>query len=155
MASAIPLGRTDDLGAVGLPPSRLVCLALKALVDDIGTQGGRPNTGQAGVGLAAQGKKRLRQRLVFGAGRAKAKAGDHPHRVDRQQQMEPFIPAQAVAPANIRQAGQPARPPALGIPRRDPGAVEGFIGAVLGRQELRRDAEKRPPAPRAAAAPGD
>src|SRR5918997_4353146 len=33
----VALGRTDPLGAVGLPSPRLVRLALKALIDDIGT----------------------------------------------------------------------------------------------------------------------
>src|SRR4030095_16487588 len=42
---ALPLGRTDDLSAVSLPPPRLVCLALKALVDDIGPPGRAPHTG--------------------------------------------------------------------------------------------------------------
>lgn len=36
---ARPLGRTDDLSAVSLPPPRLVGLALKALVDDRGPPG--------------------------------------------------------------------------------------------------------------------
>jgi hypothetical protein len=51
--------------------------------------------------LAAQGKKRLRQWLILGAGRPNAKAGDYPTKVHRQQQMDACIPAQAVAPANI------------------------------------------------------
>jgi len=59
-----------------------------------------------------------------------------PTGVDRQQQMEAFIPTQPVAPANIRQAGQPARATALGIPRAGAGAVDSFVRAPLGRQEL-------------------
>ena len=59
-----------------------------------------------------------------------------PTGVDRQQQMEAFIPTQPVAPANIRQAGQLARATALGIPRAGAGAVESFVRAPLGRQEL-------------------
>ena len=50
--------------------------------------------------------------------------------------MDAFIPAQAVAPADIRQAGQPACATTLGLAGQHPGAVEGFIGAVLGRQEV-------------------
>src|SRR5262245_4352510 len=138
----IPLWWTDDLGPVGLPPHRLVRLALKALIDDIGATGGGSNAWQPRMGMATQGKEGLGQGLVFGTGRAEAKAGNRPHRVDRQKQMEPFIPAQAVAPANIRQAGQPARPTPLGIPGRDPRAVEGFIGAALGRQE-RHEVQKK------------
>ena len=64
-------------------------------------------------------------------------------RVHRQQQMDAFIPAQAVAPADIRQAGQPARTTALGIAGRHPGAVEGFIGTALSGQELDEMQKKR------------
>src|SRR5215471_2979897 len=57
--------------------------------------------------------------------------------------MDAFIPAQTVAPADIGHARQPARTPALGIAGRDPGAVEGFIGTALGRQELDEIQHKR------------
>jgi hypothetical protein len=57
--------------------------------------------------------------------------------------MAALIPAQSVAPANIGQAWQPARAAALGIPSRDPGAVQGFIGAALGRQEVDKMQKKR------------
>jgi len=57
--------------------------------------------------------------------------------------MDACIPAQAVAPANIRQAGQPACATTLGIAGRHPGAVEGFIGAALGRQEVDERQKKR------------
>src|SRR5919205_3134753 len=50
--------------------------------------------------------------------------------------MEALIPAQPVAPANIGQARQPARATALGLPRGDAGAVEGFVRTPLGCQEL-------------------
>jgi len=93
--------------------------------------------------LAAQGKKRLRQRLILSAGRPNTTAGDHPTRVYRQQQMDAFIPAQAVAPADIRQTGQPASATTLSIAGRDPGAVEGFISAALGRQEMDEIQKKR------------
>src|SRR5918992_2117818 len=72
----IALRGTEDLGAIGLPPPRLVCLSLKAFIDDVGTQGGAPPTQQPWMGAAAQGKAGLRQGLVLGAGRAKAKAGN-------------------------------------------------------------------------------
>jgi len=49
--------RTDDLSAVGRPPCRMVGLAFKALVHDVRTQRGRPDTGPARRGLATQGKK--------------------------------------------------------------------------------------------------
>jgi hypothetical protein len=110
-------------------------LAIKALVDNRGTPRGCPDTGQARMRLAAQGKTRLRQRLLLGASRPNAKAGAHPTRVHRQQQLDACIPAQTVAPAAICQAGQPACATPLGSAGRPPGAVEGFIGTALGCQE--------------------
>ena len=57
--------------------------------------------------------------------------------------MDAFIPAQAVAPAASRQAGQPAGATTLGIAGRHPGAVEGFRGAALGRHEGDERQQKR------------
>src|SRR5215471_20304240 len=125
---AVPLGRAEDLGPVGRPPRPLVGLPLKALVDDVRTLCGRPDTGQARMRLTAQGKKRLRPRLLLGAGCPAANTGAHASRVHRQQQMDAFIPAQALAPADSGQTGQPAGAPPLGIAGWDPGAIEGFIG---------------------------
>jgi erythromycin esterase-like protein len=105
----------------------MVRLAFKALVDDIRPHRGRPNTGQARLGLAAQGKKGFGQRLIPSAGRPTATAGDHAGRGHGQQQMDTCRPAQAVAPAHSGQPRQPARATALGIPGRAPGAVEGFL----------------------------
>ena len=89
----------------------------------------------AWMGMVAQGKERLREGLGFGACRTKAEAGAHPQRVDCQEQMEAFIPAQPVAPANSSEAGQPAHATVLGIPRGDARAVEGFVRTPLGRQQ--------------------
>jgi len=80
--------------------------------------------------MATQGKARLGGGLIIGACRTKADASDHPDGVDRQQQMDTLIPAQPVAPAHIGQVRQPARATALGIPRGDAGAVQGFIEAL-------------------------
>jgi hypothetical protein len=102
-----------------------------------GPTAGAPTLARPGwgwLGLAAQGKKGFGQRLILGAGCPTAKASDHAGWVHGQQQMDAFIPAQAVAPANIGQPRQPARATTLGIPGRDPGAIEGFIGTALGRQ---------------------
>src|SRR4030095_6474208 len=65
---AVALGWADALAAVGRPPRPMVRLALKALVDDIRTPRGSPDPGQPRLGIAAQGKKCLRQRLILGAG---------------------------------------------------------------------------------------
>ena len=119
--AAIALRGADDLGTIGLPPGLVVGLPLKALVDDIRPTGREAYARQARMGMAAEGKERLRQGLIFGTSRTKAEAGDHPPGVDRQEHMEAFIPAQPVAPANIGQSRQPAGSSALGIPRGDPG----------------------------------
>src|SRR5919199_1674435 len=134
--SAIALRRAKDLGAIGLPPGLLVGVSFEALVDDIRPRGWGAHARQPRMGMAAQGKEGLGQGLIFGAGWPKAKAGDHPSRVDRHQQVESFIPAQAVAPADIGQARQPPRAPALGIARREAGAVQRFIRTLLRRQHL-------------------
>src|SRR5215468_7051803 len=133
----------DDLGAVGPPPRRRVRLALKALVDAIRTARGSSDTGQPRLGSAAPGKKRLRQRLILGAGGSPTTAGEHPHWVDGQQEGAPCIPAQPVPPAHVGQPRQPPCPPALGIPGRPPGAVEGCIGPALGRSEVDEVQKKR------------
>jgi hypothetical protein len=108
---------------------------LKALLDAIRAQSWAPHTGHSRVGKAAQGKERVGQGLVFGARRTTGKAGNHPHGVDRQQEMEPFIAAQVVAPAAIGQPGQPPGPAARRIAGRHPRAIAGFREATLGRQE--------------------
>ncbi len=46
----VPLGRADDLGSIGRPPRPMVGLTLKAFVDDVRTQCGRPDTGQPRMG---------------------------------------------------------------------------------------------------------
>jgi hypothetical protein len=131
----MPLGRTDDLGLGGLPPRALVRPPLKALIAPRGAKGRAPHTQQPRVRLTTQGKAGGRQWLLLGTGWTKAKASNHSHWVDGQQQLAPFLPAQAVAPADSGQPRQPAGPAPLAIPRRDPGAVQGSIGPALSRQE--------------------
>ena len=114
---AIPLGRTEPLGPVGLPPRRMIRLPLKPLLDHLRPHSRAPHTRQSRMRPTAQGKAGLRQRLVFGTGWSKTKAGTHPHGVDHQQEMEPFIPAQPVTPTDIGQPRQPSGPLAFGIPR--------------------------------------
>src|SRR5262245_12241216 len=141
--AAVALRRAEDLGARGPPPGLVVGVPLAALVDDIRSTGREALTRQARVGIAPEGKERLRQGLIFGTGRTKAAASDHPPGVDRQEHMEAFLPAQPVAPANIGQARQPSGSSALGIPSWDPGAIEGFIGTALSSQEPDEMQKKR------------
>src|SRR5919202_419848 len=76
--SAIALRRADPLGPIGLPPRRMMGLALKALVDHIRPQSGSAHTRQPRMGIAAQGQEGRGQGLVFAAGWPKAKAGNYP-----------------------------------------------------------------------------
>src|SRR5918911_3521190 len=57
--------------------------------------------------------------------------------------MEAFIPTQPVAPTNIGQARQPSGAATLSLAGGDPGAIEGFIGTVLGGQESGERQNKR------------
>jgi len=79
----IALGGTDDLGAISPPPCRLIGLPLETLIDDVRSAGWGSNTRQSRVGMAAEGKERLRQGLILCTRSTKPEAGDHPHRVDR------------------------------------------------------------------------
>lgn len=96
---AMPLGWTPDLGPRGLPPRRMMRLPLTALIDDVGSQRGCPHARHSQVRPATQSKEGVGEGVGFGAGRSKAKAGHHPHGVDRQQERAPFIPAQTIPPA--------------------------------------------------------
>src|SRR5262252_2408971 len=137
------LGRAEHVGTGGRPPRPLVGLALTALVDAIRTPRGSPATGQARRGKAAPGHTRLRPRLLLGAGGPTPQAGDHPDRGDGPQEGAPCIPAQPVPPAHVGQPRQPPCPPALGLPRGEARAVEGFRGTGLGRQEVDESQKKR------------
>src|SRR5215471_4159284 len=60
----VPPGWAEALSAVGCPPRRMVRLAFKALIDDIRPHRGCPDTSQAWLGKAAQGKKGFGQWLI-------------------------------------------------------------------------------------------
>lgn len=133
--AAIALRRAEDLGTIGPPPKRGVCVPLEALVDDIGPTGRGAHACQSRLGMAAKGNKRRRQGLILGTGWTKAEAGDHAPWVDRQEHMAACIPAQPVAPAHVGQSWQPSGSSALGIPGGNAGAIEGFIGTARGGQK--------------------
>jgi hypothetical protein len=63
--SAIALRWTDDLGTIDPPPDLLVGVPLAALINDIRPAGRGTHARQARVGMAAQGKERLRQGLIL------------------------------------------------------------------------------------------
>jgi hypothetical protein len=133
---ARPLGRTQDLRPRGLPPPDLLLLSLTARVDHIRPQGWRPDTGPPWWRPAAQGKAGVGPRLVLGAGRPKATAGNAANGSDRQQEGEPGIPPQPLAPAALRHTRQPAGPASRGLSGRYAGAGEGLVGTVPCREAL-------------------
>ena len=104
---AVAFGRREQPGAVAVPPPLMPLPSLKALVRHIPAQGRCPQGRQPVVGSMPEGEEVLGQSLVLGAGRGKAEAGDDALRIDGKQQVKAFIPAQAVAPANVSLSGQP------------------------------------------------
>src|SRR5688500_19994536 len=86
--AAMALRWAEDLSAIGAPPGLVVRVPLEALVNDIRPAGQGPHARQARGGVAAEGKERLRQGLIFGTCSTKAEAGDHPAGVDRQEHTE-------------------------------------------------------------------
>src|ERR687896_911653 len=127
---AIALRRAQHLRSVTMPPARVRGLPLEALITDIGPEGRLSDTQASRVGSLAQGEEGLGQRLVFGTGGANTIAGNDPSGGDRHEQMEAFVPAQPIAPADIGEPRQPASPSPFGIPCWHRRAVQGFIGCV-------------------------
>jgi hypothetical protein len=63
--------------------------------------------------------------------------------MDRHAQVEAFVPAQAVPPADIGQAGQPAGTPTFGLPRWDRRGVQSCIEPPATVQEVHQVQEAR------------
>ena len=81
--------------------------------------------------MLASGEKGFGQRMVIATGWGKAKASNHAGWSNRREQVEAFIPANAVAPADIGLPRQPASATPLGISRRNTRTVQGFIQTLL------------------------
>ena len=113
---AVAFGRRDQPGAVAVLPPLMPLPSLKALVRHIPAQSRYPQGGQPGVGSMPEGEEIPGQGLILGAGRGKAEAGDDALGIDGKQQVKAFIPAQAVAPANVSLSGQPAGAPGVWRP---------------------------------------
>ena len=123
---AVALGGTDYPSSIVVSPPLCRRLAFKAFVHYIAAPGWLPQSGQPGMGSMPEGEEVLGQGLVFDTGWGKAEAGDDALRIDRKQQVEAFIPAQPVAPANVNLPGQPTSTPAFGGPGGNAGTVQGF-----------------------------
>src|SRR5262245_15554899 len=86
--------------------------------------------------MAAESKARLRPWVIFGTGGSKPTVGDHTAGAASQQPRDALIPAQPIPPAHSGPAWQPARAAALGLPRGEVGAGQGFVRTPLGRPHL-------------------
>jgi hypothetical protein len=100
--AVVPLRRTDYPGPIVVVTMLMPCFPLKSLVHYVVARGWATHCRHPGVRAMPEGQEILGQCLVFGTGWGKAEASDDSLGVDREQHMEPFIPAQTVAPANIR-----------------------------------------------------
>src|SRR5687767_13682371 len=99
---AVALWRPAYLAPLVVVQVSLPRFPLKSLVHYVVAPGWTTHCRHPGVRAVPEEKEILGQCLVFGTGWGKAKPNNDALGIDREQQMEPFIPAQAVAPANIR-----------------------------------------------------
>ena len=79
----------------------------------------------------SHGKEGLRQRVVVATGWSKAEPGHHAGWGNGGEQMKPFIPTNAIAPADIGLPCQPASATPRSLSRRNARTVQGFIQAAL------------------------
>jgi hypothetical protein len=115
----------------------------KAFVCHVGALSRQVSTGQMRRGVLTSGEQGRRQLLIMGTGRLKAKTSDDAQRRDTQQQMKAFIPAEAIAPADICLPSQPAGATAFGIAGHCRGTIQDFIAALLGLQVVNEKQAER------------
>src|SRR5581483_10309758 len=120
-----PLMRWGNyLRVIALLPLESRLITCKPLLGHVRPVGRRTRTGQTGRRRVTKRKQGGRQMLIVGTGTSKAKAGNDPLLGDTQQEMEAFIPADAMTPANIGLPRQPAQATPFGITRHGSGAIE-------------------------------
>jgi hypothetical protein len=116
----------------------------KAFVGDIGAASRPATTAQLWRGRVTSRKQGSCQVLIMRTRAAKAKAGDDSLRRHAQQEVEAFVPAQAITPADICLTRQPAGPASFRIAGDSSGAIEDFVGTSLSLQQLdRKQGESR------------
>src|SRR5829696_5388268 len=103
----VALERMDYIRPVVIEPAAMVFGAFwGAYVADKGSPEGRAHADEPGVRIGPEIEERLRQRLVGRRGSPKTKARDHPCGINRSEQREPLLPAQAVGPADVGPSGK-------------------------------------------------
>lgn len=140
---AFLMGRADDLSSILLVPLAMHLIACKAFVGEIDALCWSANTRQRWRELGSHGKKGLGQGMVVATACCKPEASNHARGGNRGEQMKPFIPANAVTPANIGLACQPAAAAPLGIACRNARTVQRFIQAALRLHVLNQEQTER------------
>src|SRR6266567_1497658 len=125
------MGRADHFRTIVREPAAMQVIAGKAFVSHIDALCRSADAPQTWRGMLPNSKKGFGQRMVIATGRGEAKAGDHPCRGNRGEQMKAFIPANAVTPADIGLSGQPTGATPFRVSCRNARTVEGFIQAAL------------------------
>jgi hypothetical protein len=125
-----------QLDAMLAQPLAAWSFSSKAFIGHIGALSGQARTGQTRRWVLASGKQGGCQVLIMGAGRPKAKAGNDSGGRDTEPQVKAFIPAYAIAPANIRLPSQPTGASTFGITGHCRGTIQDLIEAVLRLQEV-------------------
>jgi hypothetical protein len=104
-------------------------LSSKAFISDRRAVSRRAGTGQARRRLAPKRQEGRGQLLVMCTRRAKA--GNDDLWIDAEQEMEAFIPTEAITPADIGLSRQPSEAAPLGMTCYGCGAIQSFIRTVL------------------------
>lgn len=132
------MGWGDQIDLILFAPPTPGPLTSKPFIGHIRPLSWQTGTGQAWRRGLTSSKQRGSQVLIVRACASKAKAGNDSLSRDAQQQMEPFVPADAITPADIRLTRQPALAASLRIASHRSRAVEHLIGSLLRLQKLHR-----------------
>src|SRR2546430_3001506 len=128
--------RGHDLDMLqGFPTLPWSCSS-KAFIGHVCSLSRPTHTGQTRRWMLTRGKQGRGQDLIMTTGRSEAKAGNDPAWIDAQQQVEAFIPPNAITPANISLACQPSRASPLGISCHGCCTIKHFIVTLLGLHEV-------------------
>ncbi len=127
---------SNQINLVLLVPPKTWSRARKAFVGYI-----RPLSGQATASQLRRRRVTSRKQvgcqvLIMRARASKAKAGNDSLSRDAQQEMEAFVPAKAITPADICLTSQPAGAAPFRIACDCGGAIEDFVATSLGLQLL-------------------
>jgi len=127
---------SHQIDLVLLVPSQSWPRARKAFVGHIRSVSRQATAAQLGRRRVASSKQGGCQVLIMRTRASKAKAGNDALSRDAQQEMEAFVPAKAITPADIGLTSQPAGAAPFRVACDGGGAIEDFVGTALGLQHL-------------------